>query len=174
MPDLLHTTDPDLDLRLATREDVDLILEFIRGLAEYERLSHEVVTDPDGLARSLFGERRVAEVLIAEHLGQPAGFAVFFHSFSTFLGKPGLYLEDLFVKPELRGKGIGRELLACLARIAVERDCGRLEWSVLDWNEPAIRFYRDLGARPVEGWTGFRMNGDSLAQLAGRDASPDP
>lgn len=169
----LDSPHPDLQLRFATVEDVGLIFEFIQALADYEHLAHEVVTDPDGLARSLFGEHKVAEVLLAEHRGQPAGFAVFFHSFSTFLGKPGLYLEDLFVKPELRGNGIGRELLACLARLALERDCGRLEWSVLDWNDPAIRFYKDLGALPLDGWTGFRMTGDSLSQLAltrsGRD-----
>jgi len=173
MTTLLDTPHPDLHLRFATLEDVDLVFEFIQALADYELLAHEVVTDADALARSLFGEHKVAEVLLAEFRGQPAGFAVFFHSFSTFLGKPGLHLEDLFVKPELRGHGIGRELLACLARIALERDCGRLEWSVLDWNEPAIHFYRDLGARPVEGWTGFRMTGDSLVQLARTRSSRD-
>ncbi|MDF1798662.1 MAG: GNAT family N-acetyltransferase [Planctomycetota bacterium] len=166
------TIHPDLHLRYATVEDVDLILEFIQALADYEHLAHEVVTDADSLARSLFGEHRVAEVLLAELRGQPAGFAVFFHSFSTFLGKAGLYLEDLFVKPELRGKGIGRELLARLAELAVERGCGRLEWSVLDWNEPAIGFYKELGARPLDGWTGFRMTGDALAQLARGGSSP--
>ena len=163
----LSSSHPDLHIRFAVAADVGLILEFIRGLADYEKLAHEVVADEDGLSRSLFGAPPVAEVLIAELRGEPAGFALFFRSFSTFLGKPGIYLEDLFVKPEHRGQGIGRELLGCLARIAKQRDCGRLEWSVLDWNEPAIRFYRSLGARALEGWSVFRLTGDSLNGLAG-------
>ena len=125
--------------------------------------------DSDALRRGLFGERRYAEVLIGEEDGVPAGFALFFHNFSTFLGRPGIYLEDLFVRPEHRGKGYGRSLLARLAEIAVERDCGRLEWAVLDWNEPAIGFYRSLGARPNDEWTVYRLTGEALASLAGSD-----
>ena len=143
-----------------------MILEFIKALAEYERLAHEVVTDEETLRLSLFGNRRVAEVVIADYCDEPAGFALFFHNFSTFLGKPGLYLEDLFVRPEYRGKGIGQDLLSCLARIALNRGCGRLEWWVLDWNEPAIRFYENLGAEPMDDWTVFRLTGDSLSRLA--------
>jgi GNAT superfamily N-acetyltransferase len=144
-----------------------VVEELIRALAEYERLSHEVSMDSDRLRRGLFGERPYAEVLIGEEDAEPAGFALFFHNFSTFLGRPGIYLEDLFVRPEHRGKGYGRELLQRLAEIAVERDCGRLEWAVLDWNEPAIGFYRKLGARPNDDWTIFRLTGDALHDLAG-------
>jgi GNAT superfamily N-acetyltransferase len=152
--------------RSATEDDVPLILSFIRELAEYERLSHEVVATEETLAESLFGERRYAEVLIAEHDGAPAGFALFFHNFSTFLGKPGIYLEDLYVRPESRGAGIGRKLLGHLARLAKERDCGRLEWWVLDWNEPSIGFYRKLGAVPMDDWTVYRVSGAALEALA--------
>ena len=156
-----------LDIRFARAGDTALVLDFIRGLAEYERLAHEVEADEDGLRETLFGDRPAAEVLIAELDGEPAGFALFFHNYSPFLARPGLYLEDLFVKPELRGNGIGRRLLARLAQIAVERGCGRFEWSVLDWNEPAIRFYEKLGARPMNGWTIFRVTGSALDELAG-------
>jgi len=166
MSGALSTARADLRLRFATEDDVDLILGFIRGLADYEELAHEVVADADTLRASLFGARPAAEVLVAELDGKPAGFAVFFPSFSTFLGKAGLYLEDLFVLPDLRGRGVGRELLACLARLALERDCGRLEWSVLDWNEPAIRFYQRLGAEAMDGWTVNRVTGAPLAALA--------
>ncbi|HZO19024.1 MAG TPA: GNAT family N-acetyltransferase [Gemmatimonadaceae bacterium] len=155
-----------ISIRFATVEDVPLILTLIRGLAEYERLASEAVVTGDGLRKSLFGERPQAEVIIAELGGQPAGFALFFHNFSTFLGKHGLYLEDLFVLPEFRGHGIGRALMARLARIAVERDCGRFEWWVLDWNEPAIGFYESLGARPMSDWTVYRLTGEPLARLA--------
>jgi GNAT superfamily N-acetyltransferase len=158
----------ELILYFAEEEDTELILELIRALAEFEKLAHEVAADVEILRRSLFGSRRVAEVLIAEYGGATAGFALFFHNFSTFLGKPGIYLEDLFIKPEFRGKGIGREVLAFLARLAVERGCGRLEWAVLDWNTPAIDFYKRLGARPMEDWTVFRFAGESLAALADR------
>jgi len=165
----------DVTIRTATEGDVPLILEFIRGLAEYERLGHAVTATESGLRRSLFGTAGTsgppaAEVLIAEALGEPAGFALFFHNYSTFVGKRGLYLEDLFVKPEWRGRGVGRQLLVHLARLAVERDCGRLEWAVLDWNEPAIRFYRGLGAQPMHDWTVFRVDGDALQQLAAEHA----
>jgi GNAT superfamily N-acetyltransferase len=154
-------------IRPASEADLGTIEELIRALAEYERLSDEVVMDAELLRKGLFGERPYAEVLIAEVDGEPAGFALFFHNFSTFLGRPGIYLEDLFVKPEHRGKGYGRALLRRLAEITVERDCGRLEWAVLDWNEPAIGFYKKLGARPNDDWTVFRLAGESLAQLAG-------
>ena len=154
-------------IRAATSDDVPLILRFIRGLAEYERLAHQVVATEDGLRETLFGPRPYAEVVIAEDGGQPAGFALFFHNYSTFLGRPGIYLEDLYVLPEMRGRGIGRALLSHLARLAVERGCGRLEWWVLDWNEDAIRFYRNLGAEPMDDWTVFRVAGDALARLAG-------
>ena len=155
-----------MTIRPATEADLATIEELIRALAEYERLSQEVVMDAELLRRSLFGERPYAEVLIAEENGASAGFALFFHNFSTFVGRPGIYLEDLFVRPEHRGKGYGKALLKRLAEIAVERDCGRLEWAVLDWNEPALGFYRSLGARPNEEWTVYRLAGDSLRGLA--------
>ena len=159
---------PELEIRAATEEDVPLILSLIKELAEYERLSHEVVATEEALRDSLFGERPVAEVLIG-HLGdEPVGFALFFHNFSTFLGKPGIYLEDLYVRPEFRGAGIGRALLVHLARVARERGCGRLEWSVLDWNEPAIGFYKKIGASPVSGWTVYRVTGEALDDMAAR------
>lgn len=155
-----------LHLRAATVTDVPLILELIRGLAEYERLPHEVVATEALLADQLFGEQPGAEVLLAEWHGEPVGFALFCHNFSTFLGRRGLWLEDLFVVPTCRGRGIGRALLAELARVAVARGAGRLEWSVLDWNVDAIGFYRSLGARPMDEWTTFRLTGDALDQLA--------
>ena len=163
---LLLTADPELRLRFAVETDTGLILTLIKELADYERLSDKVVTDEDSLRQSLFEGRNVAEVLIADHSDEPAGFALFFHNYSTFLGKAGLYLEDLFVRERFRGCGIGRAMLACLARIAVDRDCGRLEWAVLKWNEPAIRFYESLGGRPLNEWTVFRLSGDALASLA--------
>ena len=153
-------------VREATEKDVPLILSFIRELAEYEKLSHEVVATEGDLRASLFGGRPVAEVLIADHDGVPAGFALFFHNFSTFLGKPGIYLEDLYVKPELRGAGIGKILLAHLARLAKERGCGRLEWWVLDWNEPSIGFYNKIGAVAMDDWTVYRLAGGALDELA--------
>ena len=156
----------ELTLALATEGDVPQILSFIKDLAEYERLAHAVVATEEGLRQSLFGERPYAECLIARWDGEPAGFALFFHNFSTFLGRPGLYLEDLFVKPAVRSKGVGRALLKRLAQIAIDRRCGRLEWSVLDWNEPAIRFYESIGAQPLEEWTIFRLQGDALSDLA--------
>ncbi len=158
----------EVSVRAASEGDVPQILAFINELAEYERLSHEVVATEEALREHLFGDRPVAEVMIAEEGGDPAGFALFFHSFSTFLGRPGIYLEDLYVRPEFRGKGMGRALLVHLARLATERGCGRLEWSVLDWNEPAIGFYRGIGASPVGGWTVYRVSGEALEGLAGR------
>lgn len=156
----------ELTIRPATGRDVALILDFIRELAEYERLSHEVVATEGSIREALFGERPFAEVLLAFAGDEPAGFALFFHNFSTFLGQSGLYLEDLFVRPEHRGAGFGRELLIRLARLAVERGCGRLEWSVLDWNEPSIGFYESLGAAAMDDWTVYRLTGGSLEQLA--------
>ena len=156
-----------ITIRPAGRDDVPLVLEFIRELARYERLEHEVAASEAQLGEALFGERRYAEVVFACVGGEPAGFALFFHNFSTFKGRPGIYLEDLFVRPQARGRGIGRRLLAYLARTAVERRCARLEWAVLDWNEPSIGFYRSLGAVPLEEWTLFRLTGESLALLAG-------
>jgi GNAT superfamily N-acetyltransferase len=153
-------------IRAAVASDVPLILAFIRELAEYERLSHEVVATDDGLAATLFGHEPRAEVLIAEVDGAPAGFALFFHNYSTFLGQPGIFLEDLFVRPSLRGKGVGRALLARLAALAMERGCGRLEWAVLDWNIDAVGFYRRIGATPMSDWTTHRLAGEALARLA--------
>lgn len=160
---------PVIVIRPAVREDAGQILAFIRELAEYERLAHEAVADEAGLAAHLFGERPCAEALIAEVDGAPAGFALFFHNFSTFVGKPGLYLEDLFVRPAFRGLGLGKRLMVRLARIALERDCGRFEWSVLDWNTPAIDFYRSLGAAGLDEWTVQRVGGDALKALAAQD-----
>ncbi len=161
------TNDQAFHLRMAKKEDVPLILEFIKGLAEYEKLSHEMVATEEVLEKTLFGERKVAEIILGFEGKEPAGFALFFHNYSTFLGKPGIYLEDLFVKPKFRRKGYGKILLSHLAKIAVERNCGRLEWSVLDWNTPAIDFYKSLGAVPMDGWTIFRLTGKKLEYLAG-------
>lgn len=155
-----------LQIRKALATDCALILEFIKGLAEYEKLSHEVVATHELLHENLFGPQPKAEVLIAEWDGKPAGFALFFHNFSTFLGRPGIYLEDLFVLPALRGHGIGKALLKHLAQIAVERNCGRLEWSVLDWNKPAIDFYVSIGAGPMDEWTMYRLTGEKLKSFA--------
>ena len=154
-------------IRDATPDDIAVIARLIRGLAEYERLSDAVVLDESDLREHLFGERRYAEVILAEDSGAVVGFALFFHNYSTFLAKPGLYLEDLFVLAEHRGRGHGKALLGRLAQIAVERGCGRLEWSVLDWNEPSIAFYRSLGAVAQDEWTTYRLTGDALHDLAG-------
>jgi GNAT superfamily N-acetyltransferase len=161
---------PASRIRSATPADVKLILSLIRELAEYEKLAHQVVATEADIQDSLFGPRPSAECLIAEFDGAPAGFALFFHNFSTFLGKPGIYLEDLYVKPELRGKGIGRKLLAHLAQLAVTRGCGRFEWAVLDWNEPAIGFYRSIGARMLDDWKINRLTGEALEKLAAEAA----
>lgn len=154
-------------IRAATRGDVPVILELIQGLAEYERLAHECVATEAALTGTLFGARPQAEVILALADGTPAGFALFFHNYSTFLARHGIYLEDLFVKPAFRGRGIGKLLLKHLAAIAVERDCGRLEWSVLDWNADAIRFYESLGAKAMDEWTVYRVTGPALSRLAG-------
>jgi len=154
-----------LVIRAATAADSATLLSLIQALADYEKLSHEVVATAETLRETLFGEHPQAEAIIAEWDGAPAGFALFFHNYSTFLSRRGLYLEDLFVKPELRGQGIGKALFLRLAQIAVERGCGRFEWSVLDWNEPAIGFYGSLGAEPMSEWTMFRLSGDALRKL---------
>jgi GNAT superfamily N-acetyltransferase len=152
----------------AAASDVALILSFIRKLAEYEKLSHLVVATEENIREHVFGANPVAEVLLAYWDEEPAGFALYFRNFSTFLGQPGLYLEDLFVEPQHRGKGIGKALLARLAKIAVERGYGRLEWAVLDWNTPSIEFYRSLGATPLDEWTAYRLTGAALDRLAGK------
>ena len=157
-----------IDIRPAVPGDIPLVLKFIQELADYERLSHEVTATEDELRSTLFCVRPVAEVVIASHDDVPVGFAVFFATYSTFLGKPGLYLEDLFVRPAARGNGIGRALVEYLARLTVERGWGRFEWRVLDWNEPSIAFYRKLGAEPLEDWTVFRVTGAALRALAGK------
>jgi GNAT superfamily N-acetyltransferase len=154
-------------IRPAVRQDLDRIIAFIRALADYEKLAHEVHLDRATLDSHLFGPRPMAEVLIAELDANPVGFALFFHNFSTFEGRPGIYLEDLFVDPASRGSGAGRALLSALAQLAIDRGCARLEWSVLDWNEPAIRFYKSLGATPMDGWTINRVDGPALSALAG-------
>ena len=161
---------PLLSIRPASIDDVPLIRALIAELAEYERLADAAVATDDDLRAQLFGAQPAAEVLIGEVDGEAAGFALFFHNFSTFLGKRGLYLEDLFVRPAFRGSGLGRHLMASLARIAVQRDCGRFEWSVLDWNAPAIGFYRTLGAVGMDEWTVQRLEGEALHALASHDA----
>lgn len=154
----------EVTFRKAVREDVPLILEFIKGLAEYEKMSDEVVATEEILDEWLFGKEK-AEVIFAIAEGEEVGFALFFHNFSTFLGRAGIYLEDLFVKPKYRGNGYGKAILKRLAQIAVERGCGRLEWSCLDWNQPSIDFYLSLGATPMSGWTGYRLTGETLANI---------
>jgi GNAT superfamily N-acetyltransferase len=155
-----------VEIRAATDSDLPLILALVRELAEYEHLSHEVVATEAGFREALFGERRVPEVLVGHVDEEPAGFALFFHSFSTFIGRPGIYLEDLYVRPDFRGAGLGKAFLKRLASLARDRGCGRLEWSVLKWNEPAIRFYDSLGATPMDGWTVYRLAGEELRSLS--------
>jgi len=164
-----HTAVPvmSIEIRKATDPDVPAIVELIRGLAAYEKLSEQAQPNAQALHEHLFGPRPYAEVLVAEWSGTTAGFALYFHNYSTFLTKPGLYLEDLFVRPDLRGRGIGSALFQRVAELAVERGCGRLEWSVLDWNEPAIRFYRRMGAEALDDWTVFRLSGENLRAAAG-------
>jgi GNAT superfamily N-acetyltransferase len=153
-------------IRMATERDIPLILGFIQGLAEYERLRELCVATEEDLRTTLFGDRPAAEVIIASVDGKPQGFALFFHNYSTFLAQRGIYLEDLFVHPEARGQGVGYALLSELARIAIDRDCGRLEWAVLDWNESSIDFYKRIGAKPLSDWLMFRMTGEPLHHLA--------
>jgi GNAT superfamily N-acetyltransferase len=160
------TTPHDFEIRQATASDAPVILSFIKKLAVYEKLASEVTATEEILRETLFGQRRYAEVIIGYHRGEPVGFALFFHNYSTFLGKPGIYLEDLFVDEQHRGKGFGKALLVHLARLTKQRNCGRLEWSVLDWNEPSINFYKALGARSMDDWTVFRVTGEALDKLA--------
>ena len=156
----------NLSIQPATSEDADDILMLIQGLADYEKLSHEVVATREKIIETLFGEKPFAECLLAKIEGQTVGFALFFYSYSTFLGQPGIYLEDLFVQPDFRGKGIGRKLLQAVAQIATKRNCGRLEWAVLDWNKPAIDFYDSLAATPMREWFTYRLSGDTLKEVA--------
>ncbi len=158
-----------LQIRKAQKSDVPLILHFIKELADYEKLLHEVTATVELLEANLFGEKSVAEVVIASFENKDVGFALYFHNFSTFVGKAGIYLEDLYVSYEYRGKGFGKSLLKYLANLAIERDCGRLEWWVLDWNESAIKFYKSLGAKPLDEWTVFRVTGEDLVKLANDD-----
>lgn len=160
---IIPTSIPDFHIRHAGIEDCALILAFIKELAEYEKLSHEVVATTAILEETLFGDPSYARVLIGEYRGSPVGYALFFHNYSTFTGRPGIYLEDLYVQPEHRGLGFGKSLLSYIARLAVDMKCTRVEWSVLDWNEPSIQFYRSIGARPMDEWTVQRLDGDALA-----------
>jgi len=166
MKELIKTKNPDLTLRFATEEDTPLIFDFIKGLAQYEKLFNEVEATEELLRSTLFGERKFVYILIADYKNEPAGFAIFFHNFSTFVGKPGIYVEDLFVKPEFRKNGIGRTLLSYITKLGAERNCGRIEWAVLDWNTPAIQFYRSLGSIPKNEWTIYRLNGSAITDLA--------
>lgn len=163
---MIDTENKDFKLRFAVREDTALILDFIKKLAKYEKMADQVTTTEEILIKNLF-ERKMAEVIIGEYQHKPVAFALFFHNFSTFLGKPGIYIEDLFVDSEMRDKGFGRILLSYLSKLAVERDCGRLEWWCLDWNEPSIQFYKNIGAVPMEDWTVYRVTGEALTKLGG-------
>ena len=163
------TTASNFTIRPATVSDVDTIFSLIKELAEYERLAHQVVATQKDIHNSLFGERPFAEALIGDYERTPISFALFFYNFSTFIGKPGIYLEDLYVKPEYRSKGFGRKMLVHIARLAIKRNCGRFEWSVLDWNTPAIRTYEKLNAKPMQNWILYRLTGTALAELAKED-----
>ena len=172
---MIPTCEPRFFLREASAEDVSLILRFIRELAAYEKLEHEVVATEEILLETLFGERRSAEVILGYYDDIPVSFVLFFHNFSTFLGRPGLYIEDLYVQPEMRGKGLGKIILSYTARLALERSCGRLEWWCLDWNKTALVFYHSIGARPMSEWTVQRVTGPNLEKLAkhcGENSSP--
>lgn len=164
---IIDTRLENFTLRIAEVNDVPLILEFIKELAVYEKMLDQVVATEEILLESLF-IKKTAEVIIGEYQNQPVSFAIFFHNFSSFLGRPGIYLEDLFVKPEMRGKGIGKIMLSYLAKLCIERNCGRLEWSCLDWNEPSIAFYKQMGAIPMDEWTVYRVCDDALDKLATR------
>ncbi|WP_313757390.1 GNAT family N-acetyltransferase [Tissierella sp.] len=165
MKTLTPTKNEHFKIRFAEGKDVKLILDFIKELADYEKLLHEVVATEEILMDSLF-VRKAAEVIIGEHDGEPVGFALFFHNFSTFLGRPGIYLEDLYVRPEMRGKGYGKIFLSFLAKLAIERNCGRFEWWCIDWNEPSINFYKSIGAVPMDEWTVYRVHNQTLIDLA--------
>jgi GNAT superfamily N-acetyltransferase len=162
---LIDTNLDDFKLRFAEKSDVPLILEFIKELADYEKMLHEVVATEDILIESLF-ERKMAEVIIGEYKNKPVAFALFFHNFSTFLGRAGIYLEDLYIKPEMRGKGMGKIMLSFLAKLCLERKCGRLEWWCLDWNKSSIEFYKQMGAVPMDEWTVYRVHDEALDKLA--------
>ncbi|MCH7673295.1 MAG: GNAT family N-acetyltransferase [Proteobacteria bacterium] len=162
----IETALTDFSIRNSNADDCPLILQFIKDLAEFEKLSHEVVATPQILQESLFGERPYAEVLIGEYRAAPVAYALYFHNLSTFTGRPGIYLEDLYVRPEMRGKGFGKSMLSYIAKLAVERNCTRVEWSVLDWNQPAIQFYRSIGAIPLDEWTVQRLHGEALSNFA--------
>lgn len=155
----------EFKIHLADESDVKLILRFIKGLGEYEKLSHEIVATEDKLRKTLF-QQKMAEVIIGEYDSKAVGFALFFHNYSTFLGQAGIYLEDLYVLPEMRGKGFGKRMLKYIAKLATERDCGRLEWACLDWNEPSICFYKSLGAKAMDDWTVYRVDGETLREMA--------
>lgn len=165
MEKIIETKKEGFKIRFAEEKDINLILNFIKELASYEELLHEVVATEELLRESLF-QRKAAEVIIGEYKGEPIGFALFFYNFSTFLGKPGLYLEDLYIRPEMRGKGYGKTILSFLAKLALERNCGRFEWWCLDWNEPSIKFYKSIGAEPMDEWTVYRVHGNALTDLA--------
>jgi len=165
MEKIIDTKLKDFKLRLAEVKDVPLILEFIKELADYEKMLHEVVATEEILRESLF-EKKIAEVVVGEYKNEPVAFSLFFHNFSTFLGRPGIYLEDLYVKPEMRGMGIGKIMLSYLAKLAVERNCGRLEWWCLDWNEPSIEFYKGMGAVSMDDWTVYRVHDEALDKLS--------
>ena len=158
-------SDKNFYIKFACEDDIPLILDFIKGLAQYEKLEHEVVATETQLRDTLFGKQAYAEVIIGYYEKRPVSFALFFYNYSTFLGKPGIHLEDLYVIPEMQGKGFGKNMLLFVARLAVERDCGRLEWNVLNWNEPAIRFYQAIGAQAMEEWTSYRLDGQALTQI---------
>lgn len=167
MNNIISTKYENFTLRFALEKDTKLILDFIKELADYEELLNEVVATEDILRDSLF-VNKAAEVIIAEYNGEPIGFALFFHNFSTFLGRPGLYLEDLYIRPEMRGRGFGKALLSFLAKLAIERNCGRFEWWCIDWNEPSINFYKSLGATSMDEWTVFRVHDKALVELASK------
>ena len=165
MENIIDTKVSNFKIRFAEKKDTKLILDFIKELADYEKLLNEVVATEEVLYDSLF-VRKKAEVIIGEYEGKPVGFALFFHNFSTFLGKPGIYLEDLYIKHEMRGKGLGKIILSFLGKLAVERNCGRLEWWCIDWNEPSIKFYKEMGAKPMDEWTVYRVDDSALKDLA--------
>jgi GNAT superfamily N-acetyltransferase len=162
---MIQKKDNNLKIKKAKLKDVPLILSLIKELAKYEKLTHEVIASEKDLSRNLFGPKKFAEVLLGYYNNEPTGMALFFHNYSTFEGKPGIYLEDLYVKPEFRGKGIGKALLLKLIRIAGKRKCGRVEWAVLDWNQPAIDFYKKLGAEPMDSWKIFRLTKDKIKMI---------
>ena len=162
---MIQKKDNNLKIKKAKLKDVPLVLSLIKELAEYEKLTHEVIASEKDLSRNLFGPKKFAEVLLGYYNNEPTGMALFFHNYSTFEGKPGIYLEDLYVKPEFRGKGIGKALLLKLIRIAGKRKCGRVEWAVLDWNQPAIDFYKKLGAEPMDSWKIFRLTKDKIKMI---------